>query len=45
MFVRTRRKIYELKFGLKGLILLAENSNLVMTKDFEFLVYCGLVCQ
>ena len=45
MFVRTHRKIYELKFGLKGLILLRENPNLVMTKDLEFLVYCGLVCQ
>ena len=43
MFVRTHRKIYELKFGLRGLILLNENSNLVMTEDLEFLVYCGLI--
>lgn len=43
MFVRTHRKIYELKFGLKGLILLREKSNLVMTEDLEFLVYCGLI--
>lgn len=43
MFVRTSRKIYELKFGLKGLILLRENSNLVTTEDLEFLVYCGLI--
>lgn len=45
MFVRTHRKIYELKFGLKGLILLKENTNLVMEEDLEYLVYCGLVSQ
>ena len=45
MFVRTRKKIYELKFGLKSLILLQENSNLVMAGDVEFLIYCGLICQ
>ena len=45
MFVRTHRKIYELKFGLKGLILLREKSNLVMTEDLEFLVYCGLISR
>lgn len=43
MFVRTHRKIYEIKFGLKGLILLQEMSNSVMAEDLEFLVYCGLV--
>ena len=43
MFVRTHRKFYELKFGLRGLILLSENSNSMMMKDLEFLVYCGLV--
>lgn len=45
MFVRTHRKIYEIKFGLKGLILLRENLNSMMTEDLEFLVYCGLVSK
>jgi hypothetical protein len=45
MFLRTRRKIYELKFGLKCLILLRENLNIVATEDLDFLLYCGLISQ
>ena len=45
MFLQTHRKIYEVKFGLKGLILLRENPNSVTEEDLEYLVYCGLVSQ
>ena len=45
MFLRTRKKIYELKFGLRGLILLRENLDIVATKNLEFLLYCGLISQ
>ena len=44
MFVSTHRKIYEIKYGLKGLILLSENSNL-LAEDFRFVLYCGLISQ
>jgi hypothetical protein len=43
MFLRTNRKIYEFKFGLKGLIIMRENANLVMASDKRFLLYCGLI--
>ncbi len=45
MFLRTRRKIYEFKIGLKGLILMRENANLLATKDERFILYCGLISQ
>lgn len=45
MFLRTHRKIYEFKFGLKGLIMMRENSNLQMANDTRFLLYCGLISQ
>jgi hypothetical protein len=44
MFLRTHRKIYEFKFGLKGLIMMRENANLVMANDKSFILYCGLIC-
>lgn len=43
MFLRTHRKIYEFKFGLKGLIIMRENADLVMAKDMRFILYCGLI--
>ena len=43
MFLRTNRKIYEFKIGLKGLIIMRENADLVMANDKRFLLYCGLV--
>jgi hypothetical protein len=45
MFLKTKRKIYELKFGLKGLILLRENLDIVATEKLDFLLYCGLISQ
>lgn len=45
MFLRTNRKIYEFKIGLKGLIIMRENANLVMANDKRFLLYCGLVSK
>ena len=45
MFLRTHRKIYEFNFGLKGLIILRENVNLLMANDTRFLLYCGLVSK
>ena len=45
MFLKTKRKIYELKFGLKGLILLRENLDIVATEKLKFLLYCGLISQ
>ena len=45
MFLQTQRKIYELKFGLKGLILLRENLDIVATEKLNFLLYCGLISQ
>ena len=45
MFLRTHRKIYEFKFGLKGLIMMRENASLVMANDKSFILYCGLVSQ
>lgn len=43
MFLRTNRRIYEFKIGLKGLIIMRENADLVMANDKRFLLYCGLV--
>ena len=44
MYFRTHRKIYEFKFGLKGLILLREKAKLVKAdSDIKFFLYCGLV--
>lgn len=43
MFLRTNRKIYEFKIGLKGLIMMRENADLVMASDKRFLLYCGLI--
>lgn len=43
MFLRTSRKIYEFKFGLKGLMIMRENANSVMASDKRFLLYCGLI--
>lgn len=43
MFLRTNRKIYEFKIGLKGLIIMRENADLVMASDKRFLLYCGLI--
>ena len=45
MFLRTHRKIYEFNFGLKGLIMMRENADLVMANDMRFLLYCGLVSR
>ena len=45
MFLRTNRKIYEFNFGLKGLIIMRENADLVMANDTRFLLYCGLVSR
>ena len=45
MFLRTNRKIYEFKYGLKGLIIMRENADLVMANDTRFLLYCGLVSR
>ena len=45
MFLRTNRKIYEFKIGLKGLIIMRENADLVMANDKRFLLYCGLVSK
>jgi len=45
MFLRTNRKIYEFKIGLKGLIMMRENADLVMANDKRFLLYCGLVSK
>lgn len=45
MFLRTRRKIYEFKIGLKGLILMRENAELLATENERFILYCGLICQ
>lgn len=45
MFLRTRRKIYEFKIGLKGLILMRENADLLATRNERFILYCGLICQ
>lgn len=45
MFLRTRRKIYEFKIGLKGLILMRENADLLATENERFILYCGLICQ
>ena len=45
MFLKTKRKIYELKFGLKGLILLRENLDIGATEKLKFLLYCGLISQ
>ena len=43
MFLRTHKKIYEFNFGLKGLIIMRENADLVMANDKRFILYCGLV--
>lgn len=45
MFLRTHKKIYEFNFGLKGLIIMRENANLVMANDKKFILYCGLVSK
>lgn len=45
MFLYTRKKIYEFKIGLKGLILMRENASLLAMKDKRFILYCGLICQ
>ena len=45
MFLRTHRKIYEFNFGLKGLILLNKNTDLMMTNDMRFFLYCGLISK
>lgn len=45
MFLRTHKKIYEFNFGLKGLIIMRENADLVMANDTRFLLYCGLVSR
>lgn len=45
MYLRTHKKIYEINFGLKSLILLQENSNIMMDNDKHFLLYCGLISK
>ena len=45
MFLRTHKKIYEFNFGLKGLIIMRENADLVMANDKKFILYCGLVSR
>ena len=45
MFLQTKKKIYEFKIGLKGLILYQEKANLSATEDINFLIYCGLITQ
>lgn len=43
MIFRTRKQLFQTKFGLKGLILLRENSNNIVNEDLPFLIYCGLI--
>ena len=45
MIIRTPQKYFEVKFGLKGLSLLAQNLNLYEEKNTEFILYCGLISQ
>lgn len=45
MIIRTPQKYFEVKFGLKGLSLLAQNSNLFEEQNTEFILYCGLISQ
>ena len=45
MFLHTKRKIYEIKFGLKSIILLQQNLKLIEDKNQKFLLYCGLITQ
>ena len=45
MFLRTHKKIYEFNFGLKGLIIMRENADLVMANDKKFILYCGLISK
>lgn len=42
MFLRTKKKVYEFNLGLKGLILLSQNTNLA-EDDIPFFLYCGLI--
>ena len=45
MILKTQNKIYQVKFGLKGLILLNQFSNNLTDQkepDLAFLLYCGL---
>lgn len=44
MFIQTKTKIYEIKFGIKGLILLQEKLNTLTDKREQkfLLLYCGL---
>jgi hypothetical protein len=45
MIIRTPQKYFEVKFGLKGLSLLAQNLNLCEELNTEFILYCGLISQ
>lgn len=45
MLLCTRRKFYEFKIGLKGLILMRENAELLAVEDQKFILYCGLIGQ
>ena len=46
MILRTQKQIYQVKFGLKGLILLNQIPNNLVDQDnldLSLLLYCGLV--
>lgn len=45
MIIRTPQKYFEVKFGLKGLSLLAQNLSLYEEQNTEFILYCGLISQ
>lgn len=46
MFLTASGRIYEFKFGLKGLMLYHENLNLIAEQNFlSFLLYCGLISE
>lgn len=36
-------KFYVLRFGLKGLILLSQMAKIDVEKNFEYIIYCGLI--
>lgn len=45
MTVFDGKKYFIVKFGLKGLILMSKNQQLIEAKDLKFILYCGLISQ
>lgn len=44
MFLKTNQKVYEVKYGLKGIILYHHYSSQLVGQDRQiFLLYCGLI--